>query len=88
MSSAASRNSLASGAACGSLSAPARATAAAKSARSSMHRARRPLSEQPARHMKGPEITLAMMGQGPFGPLEMAGIFTVVKVRDDFAPED
>ncbi|MGH8123004.1 MAG: multicopper oxidase family protein, partial [Rudaea sp.] len=35
-------------------------------------------------HMKGPENTLPMMaGKGPFGKLEMGGMFTVVKVRDD-----
>jgi FtsP/CotA-like multicopper oxidase with cupredoxin domain len=40
-------------------------------------------------HMQGPENTLPMMtGQGPFGPLEMGGMFTVVKVRDDLAPGD
>jgi FtsP/CotA-like multicopper oxidase with cupredoxin domain len=33
--------------------------------------------------LKGPANTLPMMsGQGPFGPLEMGGMFTVVKVRD------
>ncbi|MEN8261114.1 MAG: copper oxidase [Pseudomonadota bacterium] len=36
-----------------------------------------------------PENTLPMMtGKGPFGPLEMGGMFTVVKVRDDLAPKD
>ena len=35
-------------------------------------------------HMQGPRNTLPMMtGEGPFGPLEMGGMFTVVKVRDD-----
>lgn len=29
-----------------------------------------------------------MMGEGPFGALEMGGMFTVVKVRDDIAPGD
>jgi hypothetical protein len=34
-------------------------------------------------HMAGPENTLPMMsGEGPFGNLEMGGMFTVVKVRD------
>ncbi len=34
-------------------------------------------------HMPGPENTLPMMGGvGPFGNLEMGGMFTVVKVRD------
>lgn len=36
-----------------------------------------------AKHMPGPKNTLPMMmGDGPFGPLEMGGMFTVVKVRD------
>ena len=34
-------------------------------------------------HMPGPENTLPMLtGQGPFGPLGMGGMFTVVKIRD------
>jgi FtsP/CotA-like multicopper oxidase with cupredoxin domain len=34
-------------------------------------------------HMQGPENTMPMMaGAGPFGNLEMGGMFTVVKVRD------
>lgn len=33
--------------------------------------------------MKGPANTLPMMsGQGPFGPIEMGGMFTVLKVRE------
>ena len=37
----------------------------------------------------GPENTLPMMtGQGPFGLVEMGGMFTVVKVRDDLAAGD
>ena len=40
-------------------------------------------------HMQGPDNTLAMMaGKGPFGNIEMGGMFTVVKVRDDQAPGD
>jgi hypothetical protein len=40
-------------------------------------------------HMQGPENTLAMMmGKGPFGNLEMGGMFTVVKVRDHLEPGD
>lgn len=36
-----------------------------------------------------PENTLPMMtGQGPFGALEMGGMFTVVKVREGLAPGD
>lgn len=34
--------------------------------------------------LKGPANTLPMAtGEGPYGPLEMGGMFTVVKVRDD-----
>ena len=41
-----------------------------------------------AGHMKGPENTLPMMaGKGPFGKLEMGGMFTVVKVRDEVAAD-
>ena len=37
--------------------------------------------------MPGPPNTLPMMtGRGPFGNIEMGGMFTVVKVRDDIAP--
>lgn len=40
-------------------------------------------------HHGSPENTLPMMmGHGPFGPLEMGGMFTMVKVRDDIAPDD
>lgn len=40
-------------------------------------------------HMPGPPNTLPMMmGKGPFGNLEMGGMFTLVKVRDDLAPGD
>ena len=40
-------------------------------------------------HMKGPENTLPMMmGKGPFGNIEMGGMFTVVKVRDGLARGD
>ncbi len=40
-------------------------------------------------HMRGPENTLPMMmGKGPFGNLEMGGMFTLIKVRDDLAPGD
>jgi FtsP/CotA-like multicopper oxidase with cupredoxin domain len=36
-----------------------------------------------------PANTLPMMsGEGPFGPLEMGGMFSVVKVRDDVRPGD
>jgi manganese oxidase len=40
-------------------------------------------------HMPGPENTLPMMlGVGQFGNLEMGGMFTVVKVRDDLKAGD
>ena len=40
-------------------------------------------------HMQLPENTLPMMmGQGPFGPIEMGGMFTVVKIRDHQKPGD
>ncbi|HKQ26322.1 MAG TPA: copper oxidase [Burkholderiales bacterium] len=36
-----------------------------------------------------PENTLPMMmGEGPFGPLEMGGMFTLIKVREDQTPGD
>ena len=36
--------------------------------------------------MPGPDNTLPMMtGQGQFGPLEMGGMMTVFKVREDLA---
>jgi manganese oxidase len=36
-----------------------------------------------------PENTLPMMmGEGPFGPMEMGGMFTVVKIREDLARGD
>ena len=41
------------------------------------------MSDMGAMRMPLPENTLPMMdGQGPFGPLEMGGMFSVVKVRD------
>jgi len=40
-------------------------------------------------HMRLPDNTLPMMtGEGPFGPLEMGGMFTVIKVRETIAPGD
>ncbi len=36
-----------------------------------------------------PDNTLPMMtGTGQFGPIEMGGMFTVMKVRDELAPND
>ncbi|WP_428311918.1 multicopper oxidase family protein [Hydrocarboniphaga sp.] len=40
-------------------------------------------------HMQGPDNTLPMMtGRGPYGPLEMGGMFTVLKVREGLAAGD
>ena len=40
-------------------------------------------------HMAGPENTLPMMaGSGPYGKLEMGGMFALMKVRDDLARDD
>jgi len=40
-------------------------------------------------HMRDPDNALPMMdGKGPFGNLDMGGMFTVLKVRDDLAPGD
>jgi len=42
-----------------------------------------------ADHMPGPKNTLPMMmGKGPFGNIEMGGMFTVVKVRDQLQSYD
>ncbi|MBP6702271.1 MAG: copper oxidase [Vicinamibacteria bacterium] len=44
---------------------------------------------QHAEHMKGLPNTLPMMtGTGPFGPIEMGGMFTVVKVRENLKNYD
>ncbi len=40
-------------------------------------------------HHPGPENTLPMMmGKGPYGNLEMGGMFTMIKVRDDLGRDD
>lgn len=40
-------------------------------------------------HHQGPPNTLAMMtGKGPYGNIEMGGMFTTVKVRDNLRPGD
>ena len=47
------------------------------------------MAEMQAMGMPLPDNTLPMMtGTGPFGPLEMGGMFTVLKVRDDVAHGD
>lgn len=41
-----------------------------------------------AAHMKGVENTIPMMmGDGPFGPIEMGGMFTLLKIRKDLAKD-
>ena len=40
-------------------------------------------------HMGGPKNTLPMMmGKGPFGNIEMGGMFTIIKIRDHLASYD
>jgi FtsP/CotA-like multicopper oxidase with cupredoxin domain len=47
------------------------------------------MQDMAAHGMSPPENTLPMMsGEGPFGPIEMGGMFTVLKVRADIAPDD
>jgi FtsP/CotA-like multicopper oxidase with cupredoxin domain len=47
------------------------------------------MADMASMSMPLPANTLPMMtGTGPFGPIEMGGMFTVVKVRDDLAPGD
>ncbi|SDT90838.1 Multicopper oxidase with three cupredoxin domains (includes cell division protein FtsP and spore coat protein CotA) [Verrucomicrobium sp. GAS474] len=47
------------------------------------------MGEMGEMQMKGPKNTLAMMtGTGPFGPVEMGGMFTVVKIRENLASYD
>ncbi len=54
-----------------------------------MHMGEAGMGEMEHMHMTLPENTLPMMmGQGPFGALGMGGMFTVIKVRDDLAPDD
>jgi len=47
------------------------------------------MGEMGAMHMPLPENTLPMMtGTGPFGAIEMGGMFTMIKIRDDQRPDD
>jgi len=47
------------------------------------------MGEMAEMQMPLPDNTLPMMtGEGPFGPIEMGGMFTVLKVRDDLQPDD
>src|SRR3990167_8167958 len=51
--------------------------------------AERGMADMGAMEMPIPDNTLPMMtGFGPFGPVEMGGMFSVVKVRDDVKPGD
>ena len=47
------------------------------------------MADMGAMEMSLPDNTLPMMtGQGPFGPIEMGGMFTVVKIREELARND
>jgi FtsP/CotA-like multicopper oxidase with cupredoxin domain len=47
------------------------------------------MADMGAMEMPMPDNTLPMMtGFGPFGPLEMGGMFSVMKVREGLAPDD
>jgi hypothetical protein len=47
------------------------------------------MAEMGEMEMAAPDNTLPMMtGFGQFGPMEMGGMFTVVKVREGLAPND
>jgi FtsP/CotA-like multicopper oxidase with cupredoxin domain len=47
------------------------------------------MADMAAMSMPLPDNTLPMMtGTGPFGPIEMGGMFTVMKVREGLAPGD
>jgi hypothetical protein len=47
------------------------------------------MAEMGEMQMPLPENTLPMMtGDGPYGPIEMGGMFTIVKVREGLAPGD
>ena len=47
------------------------------------------MADMGSMEMPLPDNTLPMMtGTGPFGPIEMGGMFSVVKVRDDVRPGD
>lgn len=49
----------------------------------------RGMAEMGGMEMPLPDNTLPMMtGQGPFGPIEMGGMFTVVKIREGLARDD
>jgi hypothetical protein len=49
----------------------------------------RGMADMGAMDMPLPDNTLPMMtGTGPFGPLEMGGMFTVVKIREGLARND
>ena len=47
------------------------------------------MAEMGAMEMPLPDNTLPMMtGTGPFGPIEMGGMFTTVKIREGLARDD
>jgi len=39
-------------------------------------------------NMPAPDNTLPMMGTGPHGAIEMGGMFTVMKIRENLAHDD
>jgi manganese oxidase len=54
-----------------------------------MHMGRHGMGEMGEMHMRLPANTLPMMtGEGPFGSIEMGGMFTMIKVRDGLAKND
>jgi len=47
------------------------------------------MADMGSMEMALPSNTLPMMtGQGPFGPIEMGGMFTLVKIREGIARDD
>jgi len=63
--------------------------ALSRAAPSAMAMGTKGMAEMAAMSMPLPDNTLPMMtGTGPFGPIEMGGMFTVMKVREDLAPGD
>ena len=47
------------------------------------------MADMGAMEMPMPENTLPMMtGFGQFGPIEMGGMFTIIKIREGLAPDD
>ena len=65
------------------------ASAVERAAPCAMAMGMRGMADMGAMSMPLPPNTLPMMtGTGQFGPIEMGGMFTVLKVREDLAPGD